>query len=299
MSIPKLDKLVPTKGASYKIKNPYLATVTQHYELSKVDSADQTFHITLDIKNSGITYLEGQSIGVIPPGQRDDGRKLKARLYSISSARDGDNEGLLSLSLSVKRLVYQDSDQKDVFGTCSDFLCNSKKGDKIPIINATGRIMLLPASNQVDLILIGTGTGVAPFRGFLQHISQSPSKWLGKGFLYLGFKRQKEALYCNSYNQELIDLCQKAGFNLNLALSREEKNQSGSRLYVADKMLSDYEAIKSIIANKNFAVYVCGLKGMEESISDLFEKITTELGYDWPIFKKELRLAGRWNIEVY
>jgi ferredoxin--NADP+ reductase len=89
-------------------------------------------------------------------------------------------------SLCVRRAVYWDPEtgKEDPAkkGVCSNFLCDSKPGDSVSLTGPTGKVMLMPeATPDADLIMVATGTGIAPYRGFLRRLftEKTPS---GKAF---------------------------------------------------------------------------------------------------------------------
>ena len=76
-------------------------------------------------------YAEGQSIGIIAEGTDKNGKPHKLRLYSIASSAPGDYGDGKTVSLCVKRLIYEDEDGNEVRGVCSNYICDLKKGDKV------------------------------------------------------------------------------------------------------------------------------------------------------------------------
>ena len=79
--------------------------------------------------------LEGQSIGIIPPGTDANGKPHLPRLYSVSSPRDGERPNTNNLSLTVKR---------DPKGVCSNYVCDLEKGDKVKLTGPFGATFLMP-----------------------------------------------------------------------------------------------------------------------------------------------------------
>lgn len=290
-----LEKVDFIKTVNYKFNTPFAAELVAK-EIIGLSEPDCSLHLVLDITGSNISFLEGHSIGVIPPGEREDGRAHKARLYSIASSRFGENNNKNLLALSIKRLVYT-TEGVEQFGLCSDYLYTAKIGTKINIISPTGRIMLLPKANDVDLIMIGTGTGVAPFRAYLQNFQQTG--YMGKLLLFLGYKYQSEALYCNEYNQDLINYCSNLDSKLITALSRTQKNEQQGKMYVGDRLLAEIELLTKIIDKANYSFYICGLKGMELAIEKVLATICQKLSLNWAVLQAELKSAGRWNVETY
>jgi len=87
--------------------------------------------------------LEGQSIGILPPGVDDRGKPHVARQYSIASPRNGERPGYNNLSLTVKRVTV-DHDGNPVRGVCSNYVCDLKKGDTVKVIGPFGASFLMP-----------------------------------------------------------------------------------------------------------------------------------------------------------
>ncbi|CAN4078734.1 unnamed protein product [Withania somnifera] len=114
-----------------------------------------------------VPYREGQSIGVIADGVDDKGKPHKLRLYSIASSALGDFGDSKTVSLCVKRLVYTNDKGEEVKGVCSNFLCDLKPGAEVKITGPVGKEMLMPKDPNATVIMLATGTGIAPFRSFL------------------------------------------------------------------------------------------------------------------------------------
>jgi ferredoxin--NADP+ reductase len=85
----------------YRPKNPYIGKCLENYELVAEGGSGTVRHLTFDLSQGDLEYLEGQSIGIIPPGEDDNGKPHKLRLYSIASTRHGDNLDDQTVSLCV------------------------------------------------------------------------------------------------------------------------------------------------------------------------------------------------------
>jgi benzoyl-CoA 2,3-dioxygenase component A len=92
-----------------------------------------THHVVLDFGAMPFPVLEGQSIGIMPPGVDASGRPHHARQYSIASPRNGERPGYNNLSLTVKR-VLEDHQGQPVRGVASNYLCDLQVGDKVQVI---------------------------------------------------------------------------------------------------------------------------------------------------------------------
>ncbi|HEY9724166.1 MAG TPA: FAD-binding oxidoreductase, partial [Oscillatoriaceae cyanobacterium] len=122
---------------------PLMVTCLENVDLTP-DSPHDNRHIVLDLGDSGFRYLEGQSVGVVPPGLDKNGKPHRLRLYSIASSRYGDDGEGKTISLLVKRTVYTDADSgEEVQGVASSYLCDLKPGDRVPLIGPVGKHFLL------------------------------------------------------------------------------------------------------------------------------------------------------------
>ena len=128
---------------TYKNKSPLTASITSVKRIVGVNAPGEVCHVHI---NSGNTfkYWEGQSLGVIPPGDNPKfpGKPNAVRLYSIASTRYGDDLDGNSVSLCVRRAVYWDTElgteDPAKKGVCSNFLCDAKPGTELQVTGPTG-----------------------------------------------------------------------------------------------------------------------------------------------------------------
>ena len=107
----------------YRPKNPYVGKCTEIYDLVDEGGIGTCRHMTFDISGGDLHYVEGQSIGIVPPGTDAKGNNHKLRLYSIASTRHGDNLDDKTVSLCVRKLEYKHPETGEhVEGVCSSFL---------------------------------------------------------------------------------------------------------------------------------------------------------------------------------
>lgn len=161
------------------------------------------------LNNISLSRSTGQSLSVIPPGvDASNGRKHKPRLYSIASTRYGDLLDGNTISLCVRRAEYIDPEtgKKDPMkqGVCSNFLCNVNPGDEVSVAGPVGKTMLLPKDPTKDVIMIATGTGIAPFRGFLHRLFMENTlarhMFGGSAWLVLGVPVRGGLLYDEEFD---------------------------------------------------------------------------------------------------
>ncbi len=288
----------------YKPKAPFLGTVVENYSLVGEGAIGRVNHITFDLKGGDpqLHYVEGQSIGIIPDGTDANGKPNKLRLYSIASTRHGDNLAGETVSLCVRQLQYE-KDGETINGVCSTFLCDIEPGAKVKITGPVGKEMLLPEDEEANVIMLATGTGIAPMRTYLRRMFEPAERekngwhFKGKAWLIMGVPTTANLLYdadFEHYQSQYPDQ-----FRYTKAISREQQNAKGGRMYIQDRVSENAEEIFSWIENPKTHVYMCGLRGMEPGIDEAMGVAAAAKGLDWSELRPQLKKAERWHVETY
>lgn len=276
----------------HDLKNPLTVTVAGNFRLTDADAESDIRHIVLDFGNQIFPLLEGQSVGVIPPGVDASGKPHYLRMYSVASARDGEREGHNNFALTVKRVV-SDHDGKPVHGVGSNYLCDLQKGDKVQITGPYGASFLMPNHAGSNLIMICTGTGAAPMRGMTEYRRRLQAKGAGVGgkmLLFFGARRSGELPYFGPLLKLPADL-----IDVHLAFSRAEDQ---ARAYVQDKLRDAGASVAQLLQSDTY-VYICGLKGMETGVMDAFQALCDEAGLNWLQCHEKMVSEGRFHVETY
>ena len=280
----------------YKPNAPLEARVTQHERLTAPDSPNDVRHIVFDISGSELRYVEGQSIGILPPGADDAGKPHKLRLYSIASPAVGDDGAGKTVSLCVKRAITVDAETgKEYHGVCSSYLCDLKVGDTAKLTGPVGKSFLMPDTPDANLIMIATGTGIAPFRAFLHNRYNQRKSEKGQAWVFFGAQTRKDYLYA----EEMTEFSQNETCHIVTAFSREEKNPQGGRMYVQHRLAEHGETLFNLLKQPQTYLYICGLRGMESGIIEGLQHAAAEQGIDWNAFFEQLKAEKRWHVEVY
>ncbi|MEQ8958273.1 MAG: phycobilisome linker polypeptide [Coleofasciculus sp. C2-GNP5-27] len=286
----------------YKPKKPYLGKCIENYELVAEGGSGTVRHVTFDISDGDMWYLEGQSIGIIPPGEDERGKPHKLRLYSIASTRHGDYQDDKTVSLCVRQLEYKHPETGEtVYGVCSSYLCNLPVGsDDVKITGPVGKEMLLPEDPDATILMMATGTGIAPFRAYLwRMLKEKHEDYNFKGFAWLIFGIPYTANIL--YKEELEKLQQEFpdNFRLTYAISREQKNKEGGKMYIQHRVDEHADELFELMQKDNTHTYICGLKGMEDGIDEALAAAAERQGMDWADFQKSMKKAHRWHVETY
>ena len=304
-SAPKKKPHADVPVNTYKPKTPFMGTVTENYSLLKDGAIGRVQHITFDLAGGDpqLKYIEGQSIGIIPEGEDANGKPHKLRLYSIASTRHGDNLEGNTVSLCVRQLEYKNEAGEQIYGVCSTYLCDIEPGTKVKITGPVGKEMLLPDDEDANIIMLATGTGIAPMRTYLRRMfeprEQEANGWKfrGKAWLFMGAPKTANLLYDEDflhYEKEYPD-----NFRYTKAISREQQNAKGGRMYIQDRVLEHAEEIFAMIEDPKTHVYMCGLRGMEPGIDEAMTAAAAAKGLDWAELRPQLKKADRWHVETY
>jgi len=303
------SKVVKKKHADvpvniYRPKTPFEGTVIENYSLLKEGAIGRVNHITFDLKDSDpfLNYVEGQSIGIMPAGEDANGKPHKLRLYSIASTRHGDDFNGNTVSLCVRQLQYE-KDGETINGVCSTYLCDIKPGDKVKITGPVGKEMLLPDEEDANIVMLATGTGIAPMRAYLRRMfeptEKEKNKWnfKGKAWLFMGAPKSANLLYEEDLQRYIAE--NPDNFKYTKAISREQQNTKGGRMYIQDRVLESANELFNMIEDEKTHIYLCGLKGMEPGIDEAMTKAAEEKGLNWAELRPQLKKAGRWHVETY
>jgi len=277
----------------YPPRSPTTATVVGNVNCTEAGFENQTHHIVLDFGAMPFPVLEGQSIGIIPPGQDANGKPHHARQYSIASPRNGERPGYNNVSLTVKR-VLSDHQGRPVRGVASNYVCDLKVGDTVQVIGPFGSTFLMPNHPKSHIVMICTGTGSAPMRAMTEwrrRLRKSGKFEGGKLMLFFGARTQQELPYFGPLQNLPRDF-----IDINFAFSRTPDQP---RRYVQDRMRERAADLVELLRDGQTHFYVCGLKSMEEGVMLALRDVAQEAGLDWDAVGAALKREGRLHLETY
>lgn len=265
----------------YNLGKPAVAKVQGNYRLTD-DPSHDVRHIILDFAGQTFPVLEGQSIGIIPPGEDENGQPHLPRLYSVSSPRDGERANYNNLSLTVKR-----EDQ----GLCSNYVCDLAQGDEVRVTGPFGATFLMPDDPKARLLLICTGTGSAPMRAFTMRRQRAMASDSGAMTMFFGARSPKALPYFGPLKKVPSSLLEQ-----HLVYSRLEGQP---KEYVQDRLLAEQEKVADLLVDPNTHIYICGLRGMEDGVEKAFVNIAESIGEQWLSMRDAMREEGRYHVETY
>jgi benzoyl-CoA 2,3-epoxidase subunit A len=266
----------------YAPPRPAEAVVQGNYRLTAEGSDSDVRHVILDFGAQPMPVLEGQSLGILPPGLDARGKPHLPRLYSVSSPRDGERPNFNNVSLTVKR---------DPGGLCSNYICDLKRGDRVKVAGPFGATFLMPNDARAKLLMICTGTGAAPFRAFTMRRQRSDPKAQNSMTLVFGARAPDSLPYFGPLGKVPETLLRK-----HFAFSRKDGEP---KRYVQDKLRERQDEIAPLLTDPDAYIYVCGRREMERGVDEALGNIAESFGMQWRSIRDAMREEGRYHVETY
>ncbi|QVL49421.1 MAG: oxidoreductase [Thiocapsa sp.] len=261
------------------------------------ESTEEIRHITLRVADPAFQFVEGQSIGVVVPGPHPFGNAYHVRRYSIANARSVPIDTGVELDLLVRRCFYIDEVSGERYpGIASNYLCNAKPGASLTIGGPYLSPFKVPLDNRANLLMLGTGTGIAPFRAFAQLIFERRGDWKGQVRLYYGGRSGLDLMYTNDETTDLANYYDEKTFKAFRALGTRPLMTSSQAL---ERGLTDNaEDALHLIKEPNTYVFLSGLG----KIAAVFDKVMAERvgsSEEWAAIKQKMIDEGRWSELIY
>ena len=255
----------------YDTTHPMSATVVSSTRITPEDSDTELRHIDLAVDDIDFSYQVGQSVGVLVPGPHEYGQKEYLRLYSIAGGSRGDDFKPV-ISLLVKRCFYIDDFNGERYdGKASNYLCDLKAGDPVTLVGPYHLAFTLPNEKDANLLMIGLGTGIAPFRAFIKHIYNELGGWKGQVRLYHGAMRGIELAYMNDQNADLKYYYDQETFKAFQMLSPRAHFDVPVDLEGA--IAKNASEVWTLLQDPKTYVYVAGLKQISKQLDEALVKI--------------------------
>ena len=272
----------------------HAATLVRSQRITPPDSPEEVRHLVFHRDDTSVRCQAGQCIRVMAPGQH--GNAHHPRLYLVAEP-DTERDGGTEFALCVKRHAYIDDFNGERYpGVASNYLCDLKVGDRIEFAGPVGYPFAVPADRQAGLLMIGMGTGIAPFRALIRHIYEQLGSWEGKVRLFYGAKTGLDMLYMNDANTDLAQYVYQPTFKAFQAVSPRPVFDAPVEL---DKALEQNAAeVWEMVQAPGTHVYLAGVGELQPRIEQAMIGIAGSLDA-WRQARAALRDAGRWHEVVY
>lgn len=224
--------------------------------------------------------------------------RLQSRYYSISSSPKVHPD---FIDMTAVLIEYETPSKRINKGVATSWLKTKlpNTGERIPIFVRRSQFKL-PAKHQTPILMIGPGTGFAPFRGFIQerHWLKQQGKPVGDAILYFGCRKKTEDYL---YQEELEKYLEEGALTkMYVAFSRDQ----AEKVYVTHLLRQNKKELWEIIGEKNGHLYICGdARNMARDVRDIVLEVICEEGgqtkTEAEAFLKKMESQRRYSADVW
>ena len=281
----------------YDVSERFGAKLLKSMPITPSQAEEEVRDLTLQIENGKKEFKAGQSVAVIVPGPHEFGNEDHFRFYTIASKPRKAGKDKQEINICVKRCYYIDDYSGEKYnGVASNYLCDLEPGLEITMAGPYGLPFELPDDENSDILMIGLGTGIAPFRAFVRQIYDEHKGWKGKVRLFYGARTGLEMLYMNDEQDDFTNYYDQETFKAFKAVS--------PRPHWDDPVALDYaleeraEEVWNMVLDPKTHVYVAGLDPIRKILDDAFSKMAGSKE-KWTRRKAELVAGKRWTELIY
>nr|VFJ43252.1 MAG: ferredoxin--NADP+ reductase [Candidatus Kentron sp. FM]VFJ43896.1 MAG: ferredoxin--NADP+ reductase [Candidatus Kentron sp. FM]VFK08796.1 MAG: ferredoxin--NADP+ reductase [Candidatus Kentron sp. FM] len=282
---------------TYDMSSSCKVIVKDNVRITPPHAKDDVHEIIFEIHDASFSYLEGQSIGVLAPPPYEFGADHHMRLYSIASTRKGEHGNKDEIAICVQRCFYLDEVSGERYpGKCSNYLCDLNVGDEVVIAGPYGRHFIIPRDNESNILMVASGTGIAPFRAFIKHIFEEEDDWKGKVQLFYEANTGFDLLYMNEVKDDIKHHYLQSTFKAVEALNPNPFDESSDALI--RKLEENAADIWELMQHPKTHVYVAGMRKASAEFDVALSHIAGS-EEKWMEKKRELFQEGRWAEHLY
>jgi ferredoxin--NADP+ reductase len=283
--------------SDYDTGTRFQAAVVSNQRITPATSEIEVRELVLDVDRPDFEFNLGQSIGVMAPASPGFGHPHHFRLYSVADLPERGEAGKPRIRICVRRCSYIDEYSGESFkGVASNFLCDLQPGDAFPITGPFGAPFEIPKEKDANLILIGSGTGIAPFRALVKYIYRDVADWEGRIWLFYGARSGLELLYMNDERDDFTQYYDAETFEAFKALSARPAWTDA--IDWGEAIGERAGELWEMLGSPKTYVYVAGLEKMLAELDAVFAGLAGS-AESWARRKAELMAGQRWVELVY
>lgn len=280
----------------YDISRRFTATVLRSERLTPDSSPDEVREILLRVEDEAFDAAPGRNVGVLAPGLKNFGQEHHFRLYSVADVPQVE-PGSVRFPICVQRCSYLDEYSGERYqGVASNFLCDLREGDTVTLTGPYGPAFQVPADPDTALVLIGLGTGIAPFRAFVNHLYREAPEYRGRVILFHGARTGLDLLYRNDQRDDLARHGDRTTFTAISALSR--RPHWSDSVDWGSALEAHGEELWNLLSDPRTCVYLAGLEEIRDELDAVFAGIAGS-PEEWARRKAELEAGKRWVELLY
>ena len=267
------------------------AKLVSNTPLTPPKAAEQVRELLFQANDVERDFRAGQCIAVAVAGPHEFGQQEHVRLYTV--ARTPAELGPGRFSLCVRRCSFLDPYSGERFpGIASNYLCDLQAGSTLLLAGPVGMPFLIPSDPHTPLLIIGLGTGIAPFRSMLRELIDERN-WQGKVMLFHGARTGLESFY----SSDVAEFAERATGLSSVAVvsSRPAWGDPEDLAAAVDK---HGDEVWQLLNEPEVHVYMAGLTRLGEQFDAAMAKAASGANA-WNARKNELKAAGRWMSLLY
>jgi sulfite reductase alpha subunit-like flavoprotein len=235
----------------------------------------------------------GNLVRVMAPGQF--GNRSHARLYSIMDLeRRGD---ATEFAICVRRCSYIDEFNGEEYrGVASNYLCDLRPDDRLEFAGPVGYPFVIPEDKTADILMLGMGTGIAPFRTLIRQIYEKIGGWKGRIRLFYGARSPLEMLYMNDENSDLANYFDQPTFKAFQAVS--PRPALDAPVAIGQSLEQNAAEVWEMLQRSNTRVFVAGTANLLPAVEQAMIRLAGS-GGNWLRVENALKSSGRWSEVLY
>ena len=271
----------------------YAAVLTESRRITPPASREEVRHLVFRTDDLSFDAAVGNCVRVMAPGQF--GNAWHTRIYSIMDLERRGNA--TEFAICVRRCSYiDDFNGEEYQGVASNYLCDMRPDDVLEFSGPVGYPFVIPEDKSADILMLGMGTGIAPFRTLIRQIYEKIGGWKGKVRLFYGARSPLEMLYMNDENNDLANYFDQPTFKAFQAVSPRPAFDAPATL---DQALEQNAAeVWEMLQRPDTRVFIAGTGNMLAAV----DKAMVELAgsaRNWVSVHAKLRSSGRWSELLY
>jgi len=267
------------------------AKVVANQALTPPEAREEVRELLLEADDPERDFRAGQSVAVAVVGPREFGQPQHVRLYTV--ARTPGELGPGRFTLCVRRCSFLDPYSGERFpGVASNYLCDLEEGGELPLAGPVGLPFLIPSDPHTPLLIVGLGTGIAPFRAMIRDLYEERN-WQGQVMLFYGARTGLETVYSG----DVAEISKRAaGFSPVEVVS--PRPAWGDPEDLAGAIGRQQDEVWKLLNEPEVHVYMAGLTRVGEEFDEALAEAAGG-AEAWNARKQELKASGRWMSLLY
>ena len=268
------------------------AQLVENNRLTPPDAREEVHELVLEVREEPEReFRAGESIAVLVAGPHDFGQRRHIRLYTV--AKTPAEVGPGRFSLCVRRCSYMDPYSGERFpGIASNFLCDLPVDSQLLLGGPVGLPFVIPADPRTPLLIVGLGTGIAPFRDLVR-ILYEERHWQGKVMLFHGARVGLETVY-----RDAMAAMSKSSSSLAQVEVRSPRPAWDDPADLTEAVCRHQAEVWELLSEPDVHVYMAGLAVIGQQL-DAALAAAAGSAAAWAERKAELVAEGRWMTLLY